>query len=69
MNFDSLAVRVIRIDDLITSLSPYDPDYVARRLMPRRARAWATFRAKWSADVSSAQAWEFVHIINTRATP
>lgn len=63
MHVEPLAARIVRIDDLISTLTPHDPSFVERRLAPRRARAWQTFRSKFSASCSSADAWEFVHII------
>ena len=68
MNYDTLAVRIVNLDATINLFQPHDPAFVERRLMPRRARAWQTFCSKWSADISSAQAWEFVHII-TKGAP
>jgi hypothetical protein len=63
MNFDNLAVRIVNLDDTINLFQSHDPAFVERRLIPRRARAWATFRSKFSTSCSSADAWEFVGII------
>ena len=68
MNFDNLAARIVHIDDLIATLSRFDPAYVERRLLPRRQRAWRTFRTKWSADCTSAQVWEFAQLL-TKGAP
>lgn len=67
MHPENMAERLIRIDDMIGALSSHDPSFVERRLAPRRARAWGTFRAKFSADCSSARAWEIVGLLTRSA--
>jgi hypothetical protein len=69
MSIASKAARVVWLDARIELLQSRDPDFVERRLVPRRARAWNSFKKEWSPDCSSSDVHDFFMNITKGAQP